>query len=202
MKRMTSFILFGLLVITPSIVFGQSDLFEIRTPNVLIIFDTSSSMNMNPDGAPVGAGLAIGVDGQSRVYEGGGDHPQSKLFMAKQALRSVISGLESVNLGFATYGQRRQEKWRGLFRTCKAAIPDRKWCEKRYWRWVLTTGAVDGPKYANDFSANSFQDFWGTVHKGVSVGYRFKRTQVVWDKDGSTPLPPHSNLKKKNMDLW
>ena len=208
MKKIRYVFLVGIFMAIPVLTYGQSDLFEIRTPNTLIIFDTSSSMNMNVNGVAVGAGSAKGVDDITRTYEGGGNHPNSKLFIAKQALREVIKNLENVNLGFATYGQRKQEKWRGYFRTCKAAIPEKKWCEKRYWRWRAITGAVDGkptsPYLSTDFSSNSFVDKWGNKHTGITTdtGYEFKRTVsgYYYDKANSL-IPPHNNLKKKDVEI-
>lgn len=183
--------------------FGQSDLFEIRTPNVMIIFDTSSSMNMDVNGVSVSSGNAKGIDGNIYNFEGGGNHPNSKLYQAKQALRNVIKNLENVNLGLATYGQRKQEKWRGYFRkwtVIQSAQPEKKWCEKRYWRWRVVN-TVDGPRYANDFSPNSFRDAWGNLRTDIKIGSRFYRTIEIFDKPNSL-IPPHNNLKKKFYDWW
>jgi len=49
------------LVVIPSHSHGQSDLFEVRTPNAMIIFDTSSSMNMDVNGLSVNSGVAKGL---------------------------------------------------------------------------------------------------------------------------------------------
>lgn len=187
----------------PLVILGQSDLFEIRTPNVMIIFDTSSSMNMDVNGVAVSAGNALGIDGKIYNFEGGGNHPNSKLYQAKQALRNVIKNLENVNIGLATFGQRKQEKWRGYFRKwalIQPAQPEKKWCEKRYWRWRTVT-ITDGPRYANDFSQNSFKDSWGNLRTDIKIGSRFYRTILLDDKLNSL-IPPHSNLKKKSYDLW
>jgi hypothetical protein len=169
----------------------------------MIIFDTSSSMNMNVSGTSVSSGVAVGVDKVSRNYEGGANHPNSKLFIAKQALAEVLKDIEGVNLGFATYGQRKQEKWRGYFQRWQivtAGQPARDWCEKRYWRWRAIT-TTDGPRYANDFAPDSFIDAWGFTRPGVSVGSRFFRTISLYDKPASS-IPPHSNLKTKSYDWW
>ncbi len=200
-----------LLLFTPLISHGQSDLFEIRTPNVMIIFDTSSSMNMDVNGTPVSSGNAIGVDNVTRNYEGGGNHPKSKLFIAKQSLGDVLKDIENVNMGFATYGQRKQEKWRGYFQRWQIVTPgqsEKNWCEKRYWRWRTITGAVDrtpsNPYLSTSFSPDSFTDYWGYLRTGITTdtGYEFKRTvsNYYYDKANSF-IPPHSNLKKKDIEI-
>jgi hypothetical protein len=197
------FSLIAILLGAPFLTYGQSDFFEIRTPNVMIIFDSSSSMNMNTAGNSVSSGMAMGVDSVSRNYEGGGDHPNSKLFIAKQALAEVLKEIEGVNLGFATYGQRKQEKWRGYFQRWQIVTPGQAaldWCEKRYWRWRSIT-TTDGPRYANDFAPDSFKDAWGFTRSGVTVGYRFYRTISLYDKPASS-IPPHSNLKTKSYDWY
>jgi len=194
-------ILIGIICFIPVSSYAQSDLFEIRTPNVMIIFDTSSSMNMSVSGLSVSSGNAEGVDKVIRNYEGGGNHPNSKLFIAKQALGDVLKDIENVNMGFATYGQRKQDKYKGYYRKCKPAQEAKNWCEKRYWRWREIKNSVDGPRYANDFSPNSFIDAWTTKHEGVAEGYRFYRTITLYDKPASS-IPPHSNLKYKSFDWW
>ena len=205
------------LLLTPALAYGQSDIFEVRTPNALIIFDNSSSMNVGTDGASISAHNAC-IDSNGKLqttnqghppcdkgytsysFEGGGNHPDSKLYQAKKALRDVIKDLENINLGFATYGQRKQEKWRGYFKTCKPAQAGKDWCEKRYWRWRIGLSSWDGPRTAYDLRSDAFIDAWGKEHTGVSGGSSFKRTIQLWDKDNSN-IPPHSNLKTKNYDL-
>lgn len=206
MKKSSLYSLFLILILLliPAVSSGQSDLFEIRTPNVMIIFDTSSSMNMSLTGQAVPSGNAKGVDGVIRNYEGGGDHPNSKLFIAKQGLRDALIGIENVNLGFATFGQRKEEMWKGYYKKwsiVQSYQPAKNWCEKRYWRWREIKNSVDGPRYANDFSSDSFIDFWGTKHTGVTEGYRFYRTIYIHDKPASS-IPPHSNLKTKSYNWW
>jgi len=216
MKKSFQTILLTLFILFfPIIVYGQSDLFEIRTPNVMIIFDTSSSMDLDVNGGYVLSGNAKGVDGVIRNYQGyevgrarGGDHPNSKLYQAKQALRNVIKDIENVNLGFATYGQRKLEKWRGYYKKCKPAQAEKYWCEKRYWRWRSVKGALDrsasNPYISTSFSSDSFIDVWGNLHTGITsdTGYEFKRTvsNYYYDKANSS-IPPHSNLKKKDVEI-
>ena len=45
--------LFLPIVMVPCVTYGQSDLFEIKTPNVMIIFDSSSSMERDTSGLTV-----------------------------------------------------------------------------------------------------------------------------------------------------
>jgi hypothetical protein len=210
-----------LLLLTPHLSYGQSDIFEVRTPNALIIFDTSSSMNMGTDGASISAHSAC-IDSNGKLqttnqghppcdkgytsysFEGGGNHPDSKLYQAKQALREVIKDIENVNIGFATYGQRKQEKWRGYYQKWGIVTygqPKKDWCEKRYWRWRQIINSIDGPRSANDFASDSFKDAWGFVRSGITKGSRFYRTINLYDKANSS-IPPHSNLKTKSYDWY
>jgi hypothetical protein len=203
--------LFFPLLIVPCLTYGQSDLFEIKTPNVMIIFDSSSSMERDPNGLTVNrAKLAVDKDGRypatekspnSYWFEAGGNSPLSKLYIAKYALKDVIKDLETVNIGFATYGQRKSEQWRGYYKKWvitqnAAAAVD--YCYKRYWRWRAVVGAVDGTYTSNDFAPDKFVDVWSNARTGVTVGYTFTRTVNVYDKAASS-IPPHDNLKTKPL---
>jgi hypothetical protein len=57
MKKIFSpnFLLLILFLSTPFLAYGQAEIgiFEMKTPNAMIIFDTSSSMNMKVDGVAV-----------------------------------------------------------------------------------------------------------------------------------------------------
>ena len=187
-KRYFPFLILFLLL--PVTTHGQSDLFEIRMPNVMIIFDTSSSMNMDVNGVSVPSGNAKGVDGVTREYQGGGNHPNSKLFIAKQALGNALKGIENINLGLGTYGQRKQEKYRARYKKyviTQAYQPPKNWCDKRYYRWTTTNDT--SPRYATSFSLNSFKDAWGTEHKDVEKNvYTFQRK--IWIHDKATYLHP------------
>jgi len=174
MKKFKSLFLVGFFFLIPVVTYGQSDLFEIRTPNTVIIFDTSSSMNMDVNGLAVGAGAATGVDSVVRTYEGGGNHPNSKLFIAKNALGKVIKDLENVNLGFATYGQSRTDVVRGYYyrdhKTYTAPAPDKwKW-RKLYWRF---NNYKHGGWSSNSFSSSSFTDVWSNFRAGINIGSTF-----------------------------
>jgi len=100
---------------TPVFLYGQSDLIEVAPPNAMIIFDSSSSMNLDEKGIPVNSGKATGEDGKSKDYQGGGNHPNSKLYQAKQKIKEVIKDIEDINLGFSTYGQAKTELRRGYY---------------------------------------------------------------------------------------
>ncbi len=203
-----SFLYFPLLIaiflFMPLVSHAQSDLFEIRTPNVMIIFDTSSSMNMSVSGLSVSSGNAVGVDKVLRNYEGGGNHPNSKLFIAKQALGDVLKDIENVNMGFATYGQMKEEKYRGYYKKyviVKPYKPARNYCIKRYYRWTTTNDT--SPRYATSFSQSSFIDAWGTQHNDVKKNeYFFKRK--IWIHDKLTYLhPPYlSGSFQKTKEYW
>jgi hypothetical protein len=215
MKKSLWIILYLLLplLIVPCVTYGQSDLFEIKTPNVMIIFDSSSSMERDTNGLTVNrANLAVDKDGRypatekspnSYWFEAGGNSPLSKLYIAKYALKDVIKDLETVNIGFATYGQRKSEQWRGYYKKwviTQAHQNPVDYCYKRYWRWRSIVGAVDGSYTSNDFAPDKFVDVWGKTQTGVTKGYSFTRTVNVYDKAASS-IPPHDNLKTKPLDI-
>jgi hypothetical protein len=124
MKRFVLTISFLILLI-PFLAYGQSDIYSVKTPNVMIIFDTSNSMEQQPNGLGQGAGnMCINNDGSGSYvatdskgncpsgytkysFEGRGNHPNSKLYQAKQALSTIIKSVvqDRVNLGFSTYQQ-------------------------------------------------------------------------------------------------
>jgi hypothetical protein len=81
----------------------------------MIIFDSSSSMNQDEKGNAVNSGVAKGEDGNFKDYQGGGNHPNSKLYQAKQKIKEVIKDIEDINLGFSTYGQAKTELRRGYY---------------------------------------------------------------------------------------
>ena len=220
MKRI-GVVVFSLILGLPCLLFAQSDLFEIRTPNALIIFDTSSSMNKKPDGldAPPGevcvrsndglvqstnGGLPPCEEGFSKYrFEGwtssnpslGGNHPFSKLYTAKQALGNVIKGLENVNLGLATYGQLKSDAVRGYYyrnrKKYTAPTPDRWEWRKLYWRF---NKYKHGAWSSVSFSKDSFTDKWNNLRTGVSVGSTFTIVHTFDNSPGNNGKdvpPPH-----------
>jgi hypothetical protein len=77
-------------------------------PYVLVLFDTSGSMNWAPpcSQAEVDAGFcAWRCDQYDCWVEQMADSPSSKLFQVKQALYDVVSNTTGVQLGFATFNQ-------------------------------------------------------------------------------------------------
>lgn len=169
----------------PAPVHGQSDLVEVMTPNAMIIFDTSASMNSKADGTyPNPSGVQVDKDGNKKPdgtapwtlynFEGGGNHPDSKLYQAKLALKKVITDLVDINLGFSTYAQFKTEARVGRYVrdrwNCtggKTSQPATCTWKKLYWRWN---------KYSHSYSSSSslplgsFTDVWGQVQTGMAVG--------------------------------
>jgi hypothetical protein len=153
-------------------------------------------MNMDVNGLSVSIGNAKGIDGNTYNFEGGGNHPNSKLYQAKQALRDVIKNLENVNLGFATYGQLKTEVRRGYYkrdrRNYTTPTPDQWYWYKRYWR-------VNNYRHSyskTEFSSDTFTDAWGTLHTGVTKGYTFYRSHTFdnsWNNNKTT-VPPFNPL--------
>jgi hypothetical protein len=192
MKKVGFVFLAGLFLSIPIFSYGQSDLFEIRTPNTLIIFDTSSSMNRDPLGQAVGPGSAVGVDGVSRTYDGDGNHPNSKLFIAKNALNKVIKDLENVNLGFATYGQLKTDTVRGYYyrnrKDYTAPTSDQWRWSKLYWRFSNYRHSYTKVEFTKD----SFTDAWGNLRSGVTVGYTFMISHIFSNSlnNNNSTIPP------------
>jgi len=169
------------------------DIFQVKTPNVMIIFDTSNSMDQKPDGWSQGAGNAKGEDGNTYYFEGGGNHPNSKLYQAKKALKEIINTVvkDRVNLGFSTYAQLKTENRRGYYKRDKHnyKADEYQW-KKLYWRFNNYKHSYT----AYSFSSNSFTDAWGTLHNGVSKGYTFYRTHTFdnsWNNNKQNVPPPH-----------
>lgn len=199
MKKILSagYIGYGLafLWLMPSLSYAQSDLFDIKTPNAMIIFDTSSSMNMDVNGLAVGAGNATGADSVVRFYNGGGDHPNSKLYQAKQALSDVLGGLENINLGFSTYGQFKTPYMTGLYvrdrKTYTAPTSDKWEWKKLYWRF---NNYRHGWWSSTSFSPDSFKDVWGFQRTGMIGGSTFTINHTFDHSpknDSSSVPPPH-----------
>lgn len=204
MRRIVAYLF--ILILFPLLVYAQEDIFKVKTPNVMIIFDTSSSMNMRPDGTSVGAsnvrvdsfGRVVSTGGSVYLFEGGGNHPESKLYQAKLALKEVIEDVvqDRVNLGFATYAQFKTEKRRGYYkrdrRNYTAPVPEYWYWRKLYWRF-------NNYKHTNSrisYSPDSFTDEWNTNHTGVSIGYEFYRTHTFHNSpanNGAT-VPPMTPL--------
>ena len=190
MKRYL-FIIFWLLILTPFQVFGQEDLFQVKTPNVMIIFDTSDSMNMSVNVNASGQSVWSVKRGPDNVTEfvKDGNHPDSRLYQAKKALAQIIDEVvkDRVNLGFSTYGQQKIEQWRGRYtrdreQVVQAGVSEGWRYYKRYYRWDKTN---DISRTATSIYPDSFVDAWGFTWTNVVVGTS-ERSRAVWihDKDG------------------
>jgi hypothetical protein len=201
----------------PALVHGQSDLVEIMTPNAMIIFDTSSSMNKAIDGSSINAHEAC-VDAEGNLqqtnqghpvggkcdagytpylFEGGtfagndvgGNHPDSKLYQAKLALKKVIKDLLDINLGFSTYAQFKAPQMMGRYIRDRwdctggqTALPPTCTWEKLYWRWNNT---YHGPYTSTStLPLGNFKDVWGYNQTGLtSVGsILYERNHTFDDK--------------------
>ena len=179
---------------TPVFLYGQSDLIEVAPPNAMIIFDSSSSMNLDEKGIPVNSGKATGEDGKSKDYQGGGNHPNSKLYQAKQKIKEVIKDIEDINLGFSTYGQAKTELRRGYYVRGRqdwnpgtAPTPDQWRWTKKYWRF-------------NNYN-HGFQMTSRTLDK--SIGDTSTEKNHTFDdspkNNGCSCPPPHGGTYKADL---
>ena len=185
--------LFGVPLGTPALLYGQSDLIEVAPPNAMIIFDSSSSMNQDEKGNAVNSGKAKGEDAIDRDYQGGGNHPNSKLYQAKQKIKEVIKDIEDINLGFSTYGQAKTELRRGYYArgrqtyTPKPTDYDQwKWT-KKYWRFN---------KYNHGFQTTS-----NTLDKSIGDTYT-EKNHTFHDSpanNGCVCPPPHGGTYKADL---
>lgn len=166
-----------LILLIPILAYGQNDIYSVKTPNVMVIFDTSNSMEQQPNGLGQGAGPANDIDGVLRPFEGRGNHPGSKLYQAKQALSTIIKSVvqDRVNLGFSTYQQMKSpdHMWGNYSRQYRyhyaAANPVYKW-RKLYYEFYKTQDSWSTTVFTKD----SFKDQWGITRNGVNnVGYWF-----------------------------
>jgi len=192
----------SLVLFIPFQVSAQDDLFQIKTPNVMIIFDTSNSMDQKPDGWSQGSGN-VRVDSEGKIvsapngtvynFEGGGNHPNSKLYQAKLALKEIIDTVvkDRVNLGFSTYAQLKTENRRGYYKRDKRNYKADEWrWDKLYWRFNNYKHTYT----ATSFSSNSFKDFTGYTHTGVSKNYTFSYSHTFHNSkknNNKNEPPPH-----------
>jgi len=220
MMRAIPYIL-SFLFLFPFLAYSQEDIFQVKTPNVMIIFDTSSSMDKKPNQADA-TSSNVCVDSFGRLqpntpsplddgnppcvfpytqydFEGGANHPSSKLYQAKLALKEVIESeafRDRVNLGFATYAQFKTDKMRGYYkrdrRNYTAPVSEYWYWYKRYWRFNNYRHSNSRLSYLSD----SFVDEWGTTHTGVSMGYWFEKTHTFDNSpaNSSATVPPMNPL--------
>lgn len=203
MKRFFLMI-FSLVLLMPFWASAQEDLFLVKTPNVMIIFDTSDSMNMSVNVNDRGNSVWTNQFGPDKVtqYVKDGNHPDSKLYQAKRALAQIIDEVvkDRVNLGFSTFAQQRIERRRGRYTreeevVVQAAVTEAWRLYKRYYLWDTTN---DSERTATSIYPDSFVDVWGNTRSNVAVGST-EFTRAVWIHDKSGPLHPEwlggSNFK-------
>ena len=185
-----------LILFVPFLAYGQSDIYSVKTPNVMVIFDTSNSMEQQPNGQGQGPGVATGIDGKSYSFEGRGNHPGSKLYQAKQALSTIITSVvqDRVNLGFSTYQQLKS--------------PDHMWgyySQQYRYHYAATNPVYDWRKLYYEFykqqdswsttvfTNNSFKDQWGITRNGVTVGYTFTYPKTLSNSPLNNGMSPPPN---------
>jgi hypothetical protein len=205
-------LLIAILLGAPSLLYGQSDLVEVMTPNAMIIFDSSASMNSQADGTTANAGwkqvdkdgntFPIGTAPWNWVYfEGSGNHPDSKLYQAKLALKKVITDLVDINLGFSTYAQFKTDARVGRYKRdrsdCTGGSPAQgatnttcTW-KKLYWRWNTYT---DFRSSTSSLPQGNFTDVWGQVQTGMSVGSKLYKKNHTFIVKTAPPHPPNTYL--------
>ncbi len=200
--------LIAALFMGPGLVYGQSDLVEVMTPNAMIIFDTSASMNSKADGTyPNPSGVEVDKDGNKKPdgtapwtlynFEGGGNHPDSKLYQAKLALKKVITDLVDINLGFSTYAQFKtdarvgryvRDRWNCTGGTAdQAATSTTCTWRKLYWRWNTKK---DSWSSTSSLPLGSFTDKWGNPQTGMVVNSTLYQLNFAGVQKTVPPHPP------------
>ncbi len=201
--------IFILLFFVPFLAMAQeNDIFMVKTPNVMVIFDTSSSMEMSVNTDKYGNSIwstQKGPDGITQ-YRKDGNHPDSKLYQAKKALSEIIDQVvkDKVNLGFSTYMQNQIIRSRGKYQREEEVIDQAEVTEawrlrKRYYGWGTTN---DSTRNTTSIYSDSFVDAWGVTHTSViahaTTGTTF--TRAIWIHDKSGPVNPRwlggSNFEK------
>jgi len=130
----------------------------------------------------------------------GGNHPDSKLYQAKLALKQVIKGLVDINLGFSTYAQFKNPQMVGRYIRdrwdCtggKTASPATCTWKKLYWTWNNT---YHGPFTSTSTSQlGDFTDQWNQPQTGLTaVGKKLYEKNHTFDDNTVSPsgntVPP------------
>ena len=114
-------------------------------PYVFILFDTSGSMNWSPQCTQeqfnAGRCTFLCPTGDCFVPRNA-DDPRSKFFQAKEALAEVLSQIDDIDFGFATYNQ------------------DDLYVRSKHWLYEAANGGVDVPGWGS-FPAAGSQDVIG-----------------------------------------
>jgi hypothetical protein len=200
----------------------SQDTQPVITPNAMIILDSSFSMNFKIDGSTAGASwVKVDADGNKQgstdyqppgidyPFEGGGDHPDSKLYLAKLALKKVTKNLENINLGFSTYGQFKTENRRGKYVRDRqdwnpgtADTPATKntctW-KKLYWRWNTQQHCYNSTSY---LPFGSFKDVWGNDQTGMDMGSKLYEKNHTLTKKVVPPHPPDTYKDDLEYSIW
>jgi hypothetical protein len=194
-----AFSIFIFMFVIPFLSIAQTpdDLFKVQTPNVMVIFDTSSSMEMSMNIDKYGNSIWTTKYGPDKVtpYRLDGSHPDSKLYQAKDALSQIINEVvkNKVNLGFSTYAQQKIDQTRGQYKRDEKVITQYAQNEawflyKRYYIWSTTN---DSTRTATSIYNNSFVDAWGNTRPVDPVNpTNTTFTRAIWIHDKSGPLHP------------
>jgi hypothetical protein len=205
-------LLIAILLGGPSLAYGQSDIVLIMPPNAMIIFDSSASMNSKADGTTANASnVKVDKDGNvfpqgtapwiSYNFEGGGNHPDSKLYQAKLALKWVIKDLVDINLGFSTYAQFKNELRTGRYVrdrwnctggvAAQPATSDTCTWKRLYWRWNTQSLSYSS---TSSLPMGNFKDVWGQDQTGMSVGSKLYKHNHTFIVKTVPPHPPNTYL--------
>ena len=200
MKKIILSIVVSILLVPFLSAAQENDLFKVKTPNVMIIFDTSASMEMSVNVDKYGNSLWTVKKGPDNVteYVRDGNHPDSRLYQAKDALRTVINDVvkDKVNLGFSTYAQTQMPQSRGQYKRDETVIDQAAQTEawvryKRYYIWATTN---DVTRTATSIYKDSFVDAWGLTRSSVVADLNPAKattfSRAIWIHDKSGPLHP------------
>lgn len=203
-------LLIAILLGAPALLYGQSDLIEVMTPNAMILFDSSSSMNSQADGTTANAGWKqVDKDGNTFpngtapwnwvYFEGSGNHPDSKLYQAKLALKKVITDLVDINLGFSTYAQFKADSRVGRYvrdrwnctggQAAQGATSTTCTWQKLYWRWNTQTHSYSSYSF---LPLGNFKDVWNQDQTRMAVGSKLYEKNHTFIVKTVPPHPPNT----------
>jgi hypothetical protein len=187
------------------------DVNQVKTPNAMIIFDTSSSMENQPNGLSQAAGemclkndgsaVAVAVvggkcsTGYTKIkFDSGSNHPNSKLYQAKKALNEIITSVvkDQVNLGFSTYAQLKTEKRRGKYQYTRNA-----YTSKKYWAYYKSKNSYNSVS----LQSNLFVDVWGITRTNMGKNSTFFYATKVYNSGLTFPPHPATSGANKLIDL-
>lgn len=174
---------------------GASDTFFFPSDpvyaNVMIIFDTSSSMTEDTSGNAISGTRWSSTSGTAdylRVSDGG-NHKNSKLYQAKQALQAVLPNVSGVNFGLATYAQSRVNRLTAWY---TGTVPATNTYETRRLYNAAYQDVLESYQSAN--TTNSFVDRWNCTRGGGGFGVGDTFT-VTFHKYGESYTPSCSDRR-------